>query len=237
MRVVLCAVAIGGWYPRGLSRMIERFESVSPGFEIQAHVNCYPALSPGSFIEDGVDYGPYCAKPYALMETRMRGADIGILLDCAFYPIRPIHPLIEHIAREGYYFCRNGATVGEWSSDRALERVGMPREEAFTVQEISSYCVGLNFADARCVELLYRWCGYAGDRLTFAGPHTNAPYYSGRNPGLCSADSRVRGHRHDQTVLSIIAHRMGMCTLVDRPRFTAYLGSESAETVLVNRGM
>jgi hypothetical protein len=104
------------------------------------------------------------------------------------------------------------------------------------MEETSSYCVGLNFADGRCTELLYRWCGLASDRLTFPGAHT-ASGYPGRNHGFVSADPTVRGHRHDQTVLSILAHRLGMTELVNRPRFTAYKGSETAETVLVNQGM
>lgn len=218
--------------------MVERFGEVSPGFTIQAHVNAVPFCAPGSVIEDGYDYTAYCAKPFALLEAREAGADIAILLDCAFYPIRPIHPLVEHIAQTGYYFCKNGNSVGAWSSDRCLDRMGILREAAFGMEEVSSYCVGLNFADTRCVELLRRWCGFAGDRLTVPGPHTNMLMQAGgRNPGFVSDDHRVRGHRHDQTVLSILAHQIDMKELVERPRYTAYLGSETEETVLVNLGM
>lgn len=238
MNVTICAVALGGWYPKGSARLIQEFERVSPGYTIQAHVNALPFGAPARVVEDGYDYTAYCAKPYALLEARAAGADIAILLDCAFYPIRPIITLVEHIAQQGYYFCKNGNSVGEWSSDRCLERMGMHRLEAMTIDEISSYCVGLNFADTRCVEILRRWCGFAGDRLTVPGPHSNMLVQpGGRNPGFVSADPRVRGHRHDQTVLSILAHRIGMRELSERPLYTAYLGHETDETVLVNQGM
>lgn len=201
-------------------------------------------------VESGYDYTAYCQKPFALLDVLRSGADVGILVDVAFYPIAPISPLVDHVRQNGYYFCRNGNLVGHWASDRCLDRMGMTREDALTVEEISSYCVGLNFRDGRCIELLQRWCGFAADRLSFPGPHTNVAFrdpakldngedlrVEGRNPGLASVDSRVRGHRHDQTALSILAHRMGMRELTNRPIFTAYLGSEDGRTVLVNQGM
>ena len=243
MKVVICTVAIGGWYHRGAARMIEAFHNVSPGIEIQAHVNVLPFGAPAGVIEHGYDYTGYCAKPFALATARNSGADIAILLDAAFYPTHSIQPLIDHIAQRGYYLCKNGNLVGEWSSDRCLERMAETRDNAMRMEEASSYCVGLNFADGRCTELLHRWMGFASDRLTIPGPHTNSLFgafagsASGRNPGCVSTDARVRGHRHDQTVLSILAHRLGMRELTERPKFTAYLGSENETTVLVNQGM
>lgn len=238
MRVIVCTVAYGGWYPRGVSRMIETFANVSPGYEIQAHVNTLPFGAPSNVIENGYDYTGYCAKPFALMAARNGGADIALLIDAAFFPVRPLYPLVDHIAQRGYYLCKNGNLVGEWSSDRCLERMNTTREDAMLMEESSSYCVGLNFADGRCIELLHRWCGAASDRLTFPGPHTNGMQnYSGRNPGFVSSDPRVRGHRHDQTALSILAYRIGLQELTERPKFTAYLGSETEDTVLVNQGM
>lgn len=218
--------------------MIQEFHRVSPGFEITAYVNTQPFGSPFDVIESGYDYTAYCAKPFAPLNALADGADLAILLDAAFYPIRSVHPLVEHIARHGYYFCKNGFKVGEWSSDRCLDRMGVTREDAFTMEEISSYCVGLNFADGRCIELVQRWCGFAQDRLTIPGPHTNIGCgYPGRNQGFVSRNVKVGGHRHDQTVLSILAHRMGMSELCERPRFTAYKGSSDETTVLENEGM
>lgn len=235
MKVVICTVGIGGWYSKGIARLINEFDRVSPGFEIQAWVNIYPAGAPGSVVENGYEYGPYCAKPFALAAARNSGADIAILVDAAFYPIRRIHPLIDHIAQQGYYLCKNGYKVGEWCSDRAAVRMARTRDELMGIDEVSSYCVGLNFTDVRSARLLDAWCGLAADRLTFPGPHT-APSGDGRNKGHVSTDSRVRGHRHDQTALSVIADRLGMDKLSERPQFTAYLGSETSETVLVNHG-
>jgi len=236
MKVTLCTVAVGGWYARGVARLIDSLHRHAPGYELQAHVNVLPFGAPANVIEDGYDYSGYTAKPFALAAARNSGADIAVLCDAAFFCLRDIGPLVDHIARNGYYLCRNGNQVGHWSSDRCLERMNVSRAEAFGIEEVSSYCVGLNFSDGRCTELLYRWCGYAADRLTFPGPHT-APHCDGRNRGFVSTDMSVRGHRHDQTALSIVAHRLGLNQLSERPLFTAYKGHESEGTVLVNEGL
>jgi hypothetical protein len=235
MSTIITTVAMGGWYPHGVARLIERFHAVSPGYTIRAYVNVAPVAVPTAIV-DGYDYTPYLCKPFALSEAMQEGCTIAILLDAAFYPIRDIAPLVDHVARTGYFLCRNGNNLGEWSSDRSLEAMGVSREDAFGIEEISSYCVGLNFRDPKARELLYHWTRYALDPRIFPGPHTNEGH-EGRNRGFVSSDRRVKGHRHDQTALSVIANRLGMDDLVSRPRFTAYLGSETAETVLVNQGM
>jgi hypothetical protein len=45
----------------------------------------------------------------------------------------------------------------------------------------------------------------------------------------------VLGHRWDQTVASVLAWRLGM-TFTDPPKFFAYKGAETAETLLVADG-
>lgn len=239
-KVMILTVGIGAWYPRGIARMIERFRSYSPGFEVTAWINCYPPGAPGSVIQKDYEYGPYIAKPYAMLHALRSGADVAILLDAAFYPIRPIHPLIDHISHDGYYFCKNGNLAGEWASDRSLEYLHVTRDQALEREEISSYCVGLNFHRESCRELARVW---AKTWTAIPGPHTNVlpsdlpGAWEGRNSGFCSAHPRVKGHRHDQTTLSLLAYELGMRDLTERPKFTAYAGSESEETVLVNQGM
>jgi hypothetical protein len=240
LNVALCSIGLGGWYPRGVARLVESVAIHSPSVSLMAWINTLPFGAPAGVLEVDndfyCDYTAYCAKPFTLAAARAAGADIAILCDAAFFAIRDIQPLVDHIAQTGYYFCRNGMKLGEWSSDRCLERMGMTREEAWNSEEISSYCVGVNFSDGRMIRLLERWIGFAADRLTIPGPHSNEHSVTGRNHGFVSFDPRVRGHRHDQTVLSILAHQMGLHELVNRPRFTAYSGSETSETVLVNQG-
>ncbi len=234
MKAVICCVAIGSWYPRGLARLVNEFHATDNGHTIQAWVNTIPPGAPHMALVDDYDYVGYCAKPFALAHA-MQQADVAILMDAAFFPIRSIHPLIAHIVARGHYLCDNGNLVGEWSSDAALDYFGMMREEAMGVREASSYCVGLSNVGLghrdRNRLLVKQWCD---SWRSFPGPHTAGD--RGRNPGFVSHDPRVKGHRHDQTALSIIAHRLGMTELTQRPEFTAYDGSQDERTVLVNRG-
>lgn len=234
MNVAICTIGIGGWYPRGVARMIQQFHEKSNGFDILAWVNTLPPLAPQNVVVDGYDYTAYCAKPFALLHAHHSGYDAGILLDAAFWPIRHIQPLVDHIAGNGYYFCDNGNVVGEWCADHALGSLHISRDEAMQTRELSTYCVGLSFKDSRALTFLEQWCAIAEDRVTFPGHHTAGE--SGRNPGFVSADPRVKGHRHDQTAASVIAKRLGMTNLTPRPVYTAYKGSEDRRTVLVNRG-
>lgn len=194
-RVIVCTLAIGGHYPRLAARQIERFAACSPGYEIMAWINTLPYGAPAAVIEDGYDYTPYCAKPFALEAARVAGADIAILLDAAMYPIRPIAPLIAHIHRHNYFACANGASLGEWLSDRALGTLSISRENAMQLAEVSSYCVGLHLRDPRALRLLEAWMRLSMDRVTVPGHHT-ATGIEGRNQGFVSSDPRVRGHRH-----------------------------------------
>lgn len=243
-RAVVCTIGIGGTYPWLVARLIQRFAAYAPSYNVAAWVNVLPHGTP-TLIENGYDYTPYAAKVFALESVRRAGADIGILIDAAFFPIRDILPLVQHVERQGYYLCANGFKVGEWSSDRCLAAMDVTREDAFTIEEISSYCVGLDFRNPRALELLYHWQRCALDPAIIPGPHSSAP--GERNPGFVSSDPRVKGHRHDQTALSIVAHRMGCGAhggwgkLSERPYLTAYvLGYggllPNETTVLVNDG-
>ena len=245
-RVVVCTVAYGGWYRNGVARMIQEFERHSPGIELQAWMNVLP---PGArrMEENGYDYTGYASKPWALKYALDSGADIALLLDAAFYPIRSIHPMLDYIAQIGYYLCDNGNMLGDWCSDKFLEQhvwmqggnrmsESRKREHARTIREVSSYAVGVNRHNPAAMQAAESWALRCCNPGVVCGPHT-ATGFEGRNIGPVSSDAAVRGHRHDQSALSALAYECDLTELCQRPRFTAYLGSETEQTVLVNRGM
>jgi hypothetical protein len=193
-------------------------------------------------IVDGYDYSGYCAKPFAMDSLRKDCYDIVIWLDASFFPVKDILPLVEHISATGYYFCDNEMIVGEWCSDACAEAMGVTREVLWKMPELSSYCVGFDLRRGECVQLLEQWKSAAYSDKLFPGRHTAGT--SGRNPGFVSTDSRVKGHRFDQTVLSIQANQFGMTNFIKRPKFTGYAAREwnanhikpTEETVLINWG-
>lgn len=236
-RVIIPVIARGHWYDAGVQRARDKFAENSPGYDIISW-STPPPGAPEEVIEAGWDYTAYCWKPFALKHA-LESAEVAILLDAAFWPIRPIQPLVDHILKHGYYLCDNGATVGEWSSDRCLGLMGLTRESALKMPECSSYCIGLHRRSWKALQFARRWCDAALVRGIFEGPHTagNPEDENVRNPGFVSSDPRVRGHRHDQSAAAIIAHRLDMRELVRRPRFTTYDGHQDETTVMVNRGL
>lgn len=241
MKVVICTVAYKGWYRKGIARMIQEFERVSPGYELQAWVNVLPPGTP-EVIKDGVDYTGYAAKPWALKHA-METADVALLLDASVYPIRHIEPLLDFIKGHGYYLAPAGFSIGEWTNDAMLAAFGLDRDHALKIPDVASGIVGLAVTDTN-YEVIRRWC-YSTDYPSFAAPHSNVhaanKKHHYRNVGHVSYDPRCSGHRQDQSALSIIAHQMGLTDLTPWPRFVAYQaghgGKADESTVLQIAGM
>ncbi len=242
MKVAIVTLALGSSYPRGVARMIQAFHQQSPGYEIQAWINTLPPGAPERVIEDGYSYTAYCAKPFAMKAAMDAGAEIVLWLDASVYPVRPIAPLIEYISSHGYYMAPSGFTVGEWASDRCLEAFRLERGGWMYKAECASGIVGLDLRQFDARELLRMWCAHWH---YFPGHHSNVhaadKKHHYKNVGHVSSDPRCSGHRHDQTVLSILAQEMGMTKWVPWPKFVAYKaghgGHATEETCLIIEGV
>ncbi len=110
-----------------------------------------------------------------------------------------------------------GWTIGQWASDQCLAAMDVPRESVMKLPMGWAGAVGLRGRNPN-VEMASKfylaWLHYAKDGKAFDGPHTNTaaiPYLKSNllpcdepRSGFCSDDIRVYGHRHDQTVASIL---------------------------------
>lgn len=241
MKVVICNVSYGGWYRKGLARMIQEFERVSPGYELQSWLNVLPHGTP-RIVKDGIDYTGYAAKPFALLHA-LQSADVALLIDSSVYPIKHIEPLLDFIKGHGYYLAPAGFTVGEWTNDGMLAQAGLDRDRALKIPDVASGIVGFAKTDSNR-EALRQWCEMTRWD-SFAAPHSNSKAadkrHHYRNVGFVSSDPRCSGHRQDQSALSIIAHQMGFTDLTPWPRFVAYQaghgGKTDESTVLQIAGM
>ena len=237
LSVTICTIGISGWYPRGVARMINEFQRVSPGYRIAAWVNATPAGGAYSVVVDGYDYTAYCSKPHA-MQRISRSCDIGLWLDASFYPVKHISPLIDYVATRGFYAAPDGFAVGEWASDHALDKMGVTRDQAMKIPGMASGCVGMDFRRPENVKLVNDWRDFA---WLIPGAHTNdneaGRKWGTRNVGHVSDDPRCCGHRHDQTVLSLLAHNAGITP--SDPLYWDYLhvdGKYDKDTVLICDG-
>ena len=170
---------------------------------------------------------PYAFKAHAIAEARARGYDLVLWADACIVPVPDLTPLWERIERTGYWISNNGWLNGEWCCDEALPPLGITREESFQQKHVVATAFGLNLRHTIGQQVADEYMRFAKNGA-FRGPWNNQ---------LCraSADPRVKGHRHDQTALSVIAHRLGL-ELTNPPDVFAYRGGETDATLLVADG-
>lgn len=146
---------------------------------------------------------PYAFKAYAFEYARNLGYDLVLWCDSALWAVKDISPVFEHIEKKGYLLYRNGWTSGEWCADSALQPLGITREQSFEYPHLMACQMGLNFNDEKANEFFNEYFRMAKEGTSFKGAWSNENFE-------CSTNPKVLGHRHDQTVGSIIAWDLGM---------------------------
>ena len=197
MNRAIASVGVGAWYPRGVARLVGSAHNVQPDIPVRAWINTLP---PGSPPHKEI---PYAFKVHAIEHLRKEGVEQVLWLDSAVSLHGGLNDFFEEMHRKGHYFEYNGAWAGEWCKDGALEPLGITREESFGISELCGGCFGLDFTHTKSNEFLDRMLELAKDGVTFPGPWNN-------KDGEASANSRVKGHRHDQTAMSIVSQRLRM---------------------------
>lgn len=154
-------------------------------------------------------YGPQQIDPAAFPSYRFKlraimlsGAPRILWLDAANYLTKPIEAIWRDIARQGYAIQWNdpACKLGIWSSDHALEVFGITRNEAMGLPDCAAGLIGLNLEHPAGWAIYGAWRG-AMLQGVFDGPRSN-------REGQCSSDPRCKGHRQDQTALSLILHKL-----------------------------
>jgi hypothetical protein len=79
---------------------------------------------------------------------------------------------------------------------------------------------GLNFNTQIAKDFIEQWYDYAKNEETFKGAWTNAN-------NEVSEDKRCSGHRHDQSVATFLANKLGMKAIP--PHFMQYYYGEKTE--------
>lgn len=200
-----------------------------------------------SFTEIGSpdhDDVPYAFKPYAIDKVRKMGYDVVIWMDAPVYAIKSLHRLEKTLTFSADYpsfpangpvllFDNLGFTIGDYTSDACLEIMGMTRNDSFQLPMIMACVMGFDFR----VDYARRFFDQYLNAVTkgaYEGDWKN-------DNGQVSKDPRVKGHRHDQSVASIIAAQMDIKPLHPHSTYFAYHGNPGhlphAETVcLISHG-
>lgn len=189
-------VAVGGWYPRGQDRLRRSLVDLEFNGDMLFWKDEYP---PGSLTHE---QQPYAFKIAALEFAMMRGYGPAIWCDSSVWFIRQPEPIFRAIEKSGYWIMSQGWQVGTWCSDDALPKLGIEREEAMEMPMVAATMFGIDLRTDLARQLLGWMRARCGDG-SLCGSWTN-------ENGEVSTDPRVKGHRHDQTALSVIVDRLGM---------------------------
>lgn len=146
---------------------------------------------------------PYAFKAFALQDAADAGYTTLLWADSSIVPVHNLRTIWEKIERDGWWFANNSSgNCGEWISDAALDILGVTRQEAFRIPQIVATCFGLDLTHTSSREFLSEFLRLA-QTPAMCGSATNDHFQA-------SGDRRVKGHRWDQSVMSIIAWKLGM---------------------------
>lgn len=153
---------------------------------------------------------PYKFKPYAIQKAIDLGYELILWADSPVYAKHSIEPMFDHIDKHGYLFFDNiGFSLGDYTNDNTLDYFEITREESWKVKMIMACVMGIT------------------KRATFFKEYISVAdsLYLGEwdNDDLTeSQDRRVKGHRHDQSVMSAILYKKGLEILKGQDTFFAY---------------
>jgi hypothetical protein len=126
--------------------------------------------------------------------------------------IRNPNKIFDVIDKQGYFIFSNFVSnVDGWSSDYTLDKLKIDRQTAKLMPEIRAHVIGLNTENKIAMSFLYKWINIAKDGISFRGLPIEVPLLETfTNNGKISKEVYVKGHRHDQTVASILVWQLKM---------------------------
>jgi hypothetical protein len=158
---------------------------------------------------------PYGFKTFAIDYVRDRGYDKILWLDASIWAVADITPVWDYLDEHPIMFQESGHMVGTWTNDRCLEAFNMSRDDAMDVRMIWAGFQGINFTDPFAKLYFDIYHKYGKDGMLFRGAWNN----QGQTE---SADRRCEGHRHDQSVASLIVDKLNI--KITEKQFAVYVG-------------
>lgn len=161
---------------------------------------------------------PYAFKPYAIKKVKDMGYKIVIWMDSPVYAIKNIDKFIEAITERCVLSFDNlGYTIGDYTSDACINHFNISRKEAFEKQMIMACLMGFDFTQTLANKIFNEYYQSATAEI-YGGSWTN-------EANQVSGDNRVKGHRHDQSVMSILLDKYNIKPLHPHSTYFAYFGN------------
>lgn len=190
--------AAGRWFPLGQRRLKMSLRTWKIDAEVFAWCDELPPGSPTHADR------PYAFKYAALDHARRQGFRLAWWLDSSMVMVNPPHEIMGHWLRSGVFISRfRGYMVGPWTSDEALSVLTLNRADSMLMPMCDANMIGLDFSNPLSHRLLDEMLELVKHPAVFPGDWNN-------DQQQVSSDSRVLGHRHDQSALSVVGARLGV---------------------------
>ena len=150
------------------------------------------------------DQVPYAFKQAAMGDAVTAGHRVLLWLDAVIVALKPVEEVFRQIEDQGYLLWSHPQaqwSVGQWTSDACLTHYGISRDQALNMESVCSAVFGYSLDHTRGAELHRQFI--EAPAIAMRGSKHN------RNKTV-SKDRRVQGHRHDQSVLGILMHKLGL---------------------------
>lgn len=214
MKKMVVSFADGvGSYAKAMMRLELSLKQVGFGgeFEIFKGINDYAHINSPSHREV-----PYAFKALSIKKAIDDGADQILWCDSVIYATKSLTPIWDHISKDGYLFFDNiGFSIGDYTSDACLKKFGMSRELAFNTKMIMACVMGFDVHNKNAKKFLDEYIKAATDGISYVGDWHN-------NNLQVSEDMRVKGHRHDQSVASILIAKENLTITRAQETYFAY---------------
>lgn len=175
--------------------------------EALAWTDAWPPGSPGHAE------APYAFKLHAMAEARRRGAAAALWVDAPVVAAGPSAPVFARIEEAGHLFVTSGEKLGNWIGDAALAAFGLTRDAAMALPLLNGSFIGLDLRRGAWLEAMLEAAAKGlldGPYFTEHAPAEIRARKPGKSIGPTSRDPRCWGHRHDEAIGSLLAHRLGM---------------------------
>jgi hypothetical protein len=211
MNICITSVGVRGHYPLYLDRLQASLKKHDNNIPRLFFRNCWPPGSPPHQDKH------YAFKNYAMQAVQKAGFDVGIWLDSACEVLAPLEPILETIAKTGYYIVAGDEPLGEWISDQAIAHFNTMRDHAMSLKLCGGAIVALDFRTPIGKSFMWEWNELAKGDLFFTSHSELAPdkmtslmVSDGPKKVIVSKDSRFKGHRSDEACFSLMLNRRGV---------------------------
>lgn len=154
---------------------------------------------------------PYGFKPFAIQKAIEHGYDLILWADSQVYAKSNVQPVFDYIQNHySLIFDNIGFSLGDYTNDKTLNHFSINREQSWKIKMVNAKVFGLDANGS----FDYWFQDYKNLIDLYKGEWTNK--FNSE-----SEDMRCKGHRHDQSVLSCLAHKYNLPIIKSQDTFFA----------------